>query len=460
LATFTSTNKKQELSASKKSVSPNATDSKEMTTASPQILDTKASLTTKKVSVRPHYNGMRDWTAGMDHVRDLHKTIQESIGEMQGKVRNILEMQAQSLRSTFKIQLTQAQQDLAKERKKSQSGSVEWVEKCHKLKSELEWLRETVQKLQEDNRNLNKELRKSRRTLRYKDEDREYLMKQLVAIKKENAVLAANRQNSGPAMPPAIARLEKQYSQSFQLHHSSRSRGNSRTMPSIARLSVDQDETALSSAGRSGRRSMLKSSPTNSSQEKRYRSIISKMKRQLEGEQNKVKKITGMYQAEISNRNELQKVLQQCVVDVRDESKNRANSRSKETKKNSSKESKNDASTYSISASSLPAASVKLDSKSLDSSDRRRVVDNLLRNDKIVYLLYERLFPNKNYENIGSDQLLKEMEVNISVENEPNRPWTGYIDTKLMNQAATSSEKLPSGKRTPSSKRGSRLLKV
>ena len=62
----------------------------------------------------------------------------------------------------------------------NESGSAEWVARCRKLTEELEWLRDLTDKLTAENKNVLKQNRQLRRQLKNQEEDREFLIKQLV----------------------------------------------------------------------------------------------------------------------------------------------------------------------------------------------------------------------------------------------------------------------------------------
>jgi hypothetical protein len=69
------------------------------------------------------------------------------------------------------------------------TGSAEWVQRCRKLTDELEWLRDLTDKLTAENKNLMKDNKRLKRQLKTQEEDRGFLIKQLVAVKKENSRL-------------------------------------------------------------------------------------------------------------------------------------------------------------------------------------------------------------------------------------------------------------------------------
>jgi len=189
----------------------------------------------------------------------------------------------------------------------NESGSVEWVEKCHKLTSELEWLRDTAQKLSEENKTVNKELRKLKRILKQKEEDREYLIKQLVSAKKENATLSSVRHKASNPIPPALARLERPFASA---------KGSQTSIPSLTRRESDIkfEESALvrrikplevlhkfsfQKAQSARHITGPKMASISSEKEKRYRSLVKKLNRQLEVEASKVKKLKSARQAEV-----------------------------------------------------------------------------------------------------------------------------------------------------------------
>ena len=63
------------------------------------------------------------------------------------------------------------------------------MSRCRKLTEELEWLRDLTDKLTSENKNVLKDNRRFKRQMKTQEEDREFLIKQLVAVKRENARL-------------------------------------------------------------------------------------------------------------------------------------------------------------------------------------------------------------------------------------------------------------------------------
>lgn len=91
----------------------------------------------------------------------------------------------------FRARLADVHQELEAERKKNESGSIEWLARIRKLTEELTWLRSLSDKLTSENKVLLQQNQTLQRTLKTQEDDREFLIKQLVSVKKENAQLRA-----------------------------------------------------------------------------------------------------------------------------------------------------------------------------------------------------------------------------------------------------------------------------
>ena len=73
----------------------------------------------------------------MGGIRKLHGEIQSTVEAIQGKTTKILQDQERDLIRAFRARLADVTDELEKERKKNESGSVEWVQRCSKLTEEL-----------------------------------------------------------------------------------------------------------------------------------------------------------------------------------------------------------------------------------------------------------------------------------------------------------------------------------
>ena len=127
--------------------------------------------------------------ASLQSLRAQHSLIQTSISSIQHRTARILHDQERELIRAFRLRLSEVTVELSEERKRSESGSAEWVQRCRKLSEELEWLKALTEKLTGDNRELQKEAKRTRKTMKTMEEDRDFLIQQLVACKKETARL-------------------------------------------------------------------------------------------------------------------------------------------------------------------------------------------------------------------------------------------------------------------------------
>ena len=127
--------------------------------------------------------------ASLDSLRSQHSVIQSALGSLQQRTARILHDQERELIRAFRLRLSEVSAELAEERKRSESGSAEWVARCRKLSEELDWLKELTEKLTAENRDMTKEARRMRKQMRVHEEDREFLIQQLVSAKKDAARL-------------------------------------------------------------------------------------------------------------------------------------------------------------------------------------------------------------------------------------------------------------------------------
>ena len=169
---------------------PSSLESAPALPTAPKRLFTNPNFHTSHVTPQQPGNEVpKPGTIGMKAVRALHSTVQHTLGAIQSKTSKILQDQERDLLRSFKTRLLEVSDELEKERKKNESGSVEWVARCKKLTEELDWVRELTESLSTENKALLKENRKATRAAQTQEQDRQFLIKQLVQVKKENARL-------------------------------------------------------------------------------------------------------------------------------------------------------------------------------------------------------------------------------------------------------------------------------
>jgi hypothetical protein len=125
----------------------------------------------------------------LDSLREQHSAILSGLSGLQDSACRVLQEQERELIRAFRLRLSEVTAELSEERRRSESGSAEWVQRCRKMGEELDWLKGVVERLTADNGRMQREARRLRRQIRTQEEDREFLIQQLVSAKKENSKL-------------------------------------------------------------------------------------------------------------------------------------------------------------------------------------------------------------------------------------------------------------------------------
>jgi len=340
----------------------------------------------------------------MSHIRTMHTEIQDTITKIQGKTSKILKDQERDLIRAFRARLADVTDELEKEKKKNHSGSVEWVQRCQKLTEELEWLKDLTEKLTAENKNYLKENRRFKRQLKTQEEDREFLIKQLVAVKKENARLRYSFEQAsmgpGGALPSGGDGTMPDIVQSPSNRNAKRNPMSNTTPFDSSGLGSRGSSRPGSAA--SGRRHFAGNmqgggiSPTNyeykkmsGEAEERYRTMVAKLKKQVEEERRQVRLVRTHYTNEVAQRTELQNFLKKCIEDVRQDISERNKQRRAALRANGNR----------IAKSAIPKKP-DIDPRDIPledftPADRINVMEWLLSQDHVIYMLYDSMFPRK-----------------------------------------------------------------
>jgi hypothetical protein len=307
----------------------------------------------------------------LDMLRDLHSNILDSIGKVQTKTSGILKAQERDLIRAFRARLADVTDELEKERKKNESGSVEWVQRCRKLTEELEWLRDLTEKLTSENKSYLKDNKRFKRQLKTQEEDREFLIKQLVTVKKENARLRHTYETiTGQQAEQAAAEASSEYKrpasgasrQSTPMGRG-RPRSGAGASPGVEEDDEEEEELEAPQVDREGQ----------------YKRAIDKLKRQVEDAGGRTRQLRTAYTQKVAQRTELQNFLKRCIEDVRTDLFHR-------TKKGN--------------AGHKPPQRPSIDPRAIPPSqfspaDRITVMEWLVAQDHVIYMLYDQLFPRE-----------------------------------------------------------------
>jgi hypothetical protein len=97
--------------------------------------------------------------------------------------------QENHLLRSFQHKLNAVQQELREAKKQNESGSQEWVAIIKRKEEERDFYQKDRDRLKQEKEVFYTENKKLKRQLKTQEEDRDFLIKQLVSVKKENSRL-------------------------------------------------------------------------------------------------------------------------------------------------------------------------------------------------------------------------------------------------------------------------------
>lgn len=118
----------------------------------------------------------------MARLRELHSSIIGNVDHVQEQTARILQEQERDLLRAFRARLFDLQAELEKEKARAEDGAAVWIEKNRQLQKELDWSKEMSERLDRQVQTLTVENERLRTQYKTQEEDREYLIKQLVRL--------------------------------------------------------------------------------------------------------------------------------------------------------------------------------------------------------------------------------------------------------------------------------------
>ena len=340
-----------------------------------EIADLKAELERQRQEKPPQDSRMTE-------LKVAHRKNLDVIGAMQSREQLSLQEQEKDLLRAFRARLWDVQFELESERSKKDDGALEWIEKTKTLGKELDWSRDEALRLDRSNQFLTKENERLKTQLRAQSDDREFIVRQMLTLKKENArlkvTIASAAEAEAEVAPAAAGRAQ---SASIRRGAAAAPGGAARpnTAGASAFRSVDESSEALDGEGGPGgsmaaseriKELMLQQAES----EERYREVVARLKRLLDVERRNLKAVRAAHAKELQSRSELESLLRACVDDVRKElAAQRAGA--------------------AASSPAKPAGGAAVGVEELGPKERERVLELLLSQERVVSLLYERTFP-------------------------------------------------------------------
>mmetsp|Transcript_2199 Transcript_2199/g.4847 ORF Transcript_2199/g.4847 Transcript_2199/m.4847 type:complete len:426 (+) Transcript_2199:250-1527(+) len=220
-----------------------------------------------------------------DELKAFHAEIMGNLDLVDTRTTKILQDQERDLLRAFRARLFDVQTELDREKSKKDDSAAAWIQRSRQLEAEVDWAKEMADRLKRVNTELGKENNELKKKFKSGEEDRNYLIKQLVAVKKDNSRLQQE-----------LERVDSELSDLNEKKNNPRiyARAPASTFELPA---VDKYEDKK-----------------NAKMDE-----IKRLKRLLEGQQRQLRTTRQEYAAALYSRTELQRFLKQCLLDIRQE---------------------------------------------------------------------------------------------------------------------------------------------
>lgn len=341
----------------------------------------------------------------------LNEELNSNIEGIQDKIKDLKEEQEKDIVRKFSTDLNRLKAEI--ENSKTMMGNTGKIENVEN-NQQLETITNVAQRIENENRTLMKKNSELKKEYQSQENDKELLLKQLVMLKKENSKVkeeidfykklieekddkGENEQvdanvNSPKKGTSKTAEKSKLPSRTLLNSRKSVKRGVNNLQPeslrqSMQTLNVGEGDLAAQTY-------MQKPPETEEEKINRYERIIEKLKKTLDNERKNLKFARTQYQGEMQYKTELEDMLKECVYQVKSEILKRNQDPRASAINNIQKKGK------------------KLNSINdveFTQQDRERVIELLLSQEKVLYLLYEKTFPNEE-ENEAANQKVQQQE--------------------------------------------------
>lgn len=268
------------------------------------------------------------------------------------------------------------QEELESEKNKTDDGASAWIEKSKQLETEVEWTKELADRLDRLNQSLTRENQRLKTQFTTQENDREFLVKQLVSVKKDNVRL----RNEYEALQRELDQLKEETPGNSSLSMGTAISASTSALPrmggGVSSMMMMRPSTAVMVSAASPSMATLPDA------DNRYKEIIKRLKRLLEVERRNLQQVRASYKQELQSRTELELMLKECIQDVRAEISSHQNQ--------------------------LPPTTTTTafaDTGRLGASERQKLVDKLLAKERLLHLLASKAFPMRRAPTHSSDPL-------------------------------------------------------
>lgn len=246
----------------------------------------------------------------MKNVREMHTQILRNVSVVQDRTARLVQEQERDLLTAFRARLLDVQAELQKEKSKKDDGAAAWIDKSRQLELDVDREKERADKLDRINQALGQENARLKQQFQTQEDDRSFLVRQLVVVKNENSELREQLQKKDTELQDVQDELTGAMAQGRPMGGSGAMASSTGSLPGIARTrsaGADGGASPEPAAGAS-----LRLLPRQEADE-RYKEIIKRLTRMLDTERKHLKQVRTAHSQFQADRTPLELALKQCV---------------------------------------------------------------------------------------------------------------------------------------------------
>lgn len=336
-------------------------------------------------------------------INALRDELDANIDGIDDKIMSLKDEQEQDIIRKFSTDINKLKAEIENTTSNKGNSTANMKDRENKLQQHLVVISSIAQRIENENRALMKKNTELKKEYQSQENDRELLLKQLVMLKKENAktkeeidyynrIVEEKKEEEGENIPVKSTPAKSQKSSSKRTKSRTLLNSRKNTKREGMPLGVDsmRHSTGMFGMAQGIRNEDLgtinplqKPQETEEDKIKRYERIIEKLKKTLDFERKNLKSARTQYQSEMQHKTELEEMLKECVNQVQAEILKRNKDPKTSAINNLQKKGKKLSSINDI---------------EFTQQDRERVIELLLSQEKVLYLLYEKTFPNEEGE--------------------------------------------------------------
>ena len=152
-----------------------------------RVLNTKIDeLETKLDELHAKKTSWMENDVEMINLKKMHEDIQCNVGIVQHRTARLVQEQELDLLRAFRARLADVQIELEKEKEKTDDGAMAWIDRSRTLEGQVDTEKDRADKLDRINQTKGRENARLKQKFQMMEDDRKYLVKKLVAHKKQN----------------------------------------------------------------------------------------------------------------------------------------------------------------------------------------------------------------------------------------------------------------------------------